>query len=217
MTTVMTDDGLQSDGSGGESRRRFALPRPPGRRRNRSAVIVGLLLVVGCGAAGVALYTSATERPLVLAVGRDVPAGGRITAGDLTNARVASDPPVRPIPASARSRVVGRVARVGLVPGDVLTPAHLARSDAVPTGQSVVAVVLDFGQAPKLVPGDRVLVVAPAQNLSAGAQVFAVDRQKETDGDVRVSLLADEPTAARIATAAVSRGEMSLVLRATEP
>lgn len=150
----------------------------------------------------------------MLVVARDVPAGARIADGDLRAAGVAADAPVQPVPASARSRVVGRVARVGLVAGTVLTPGHLARRDAVPSGRSVVAVLLGFGQAPKLVPGDPVLVVAPAANLSAPAEVFAVDEQERSRNDVRVSLLADEATAARIASVAAERSaELSVVLR----
>lgn len=103
---------------------------------------------------------------------------------------------------------------MGLVPGALLAPAHLApKGEGLPAGQSIVALLLQFGQAPALSPGDRVLVVAPAGNLSIAAQVFSVDRRSQSSDDIRVSLLADDANAGRIASIAASKGEMSVVLR----
>ena len=177
--------------------------------------MAGLLLVVGCGAGMAALYAGAGERTEVLAVAREVPAGARVGEDDLKVVRVGADSSLQLLPTSLRSRVVGRLARVGLVPGTLLTPAHLAQGDAVPAGQSVVALLLRFGQAPSLRPGDKVLVVAPDQNVSAPAQVFAVETQGRDSGDTRVSLLADEATAARIASIASSKADISVVLRSS--
>ena len=178
-------------------------------------MVAGLILVIGCGAGMAALYSGAGERSEVLAVAREVPAGARVTDADLKVVRVGADSSLQLLPTSLRPRVVGRLARVGLVPGTLLTPAHLAQGEVVPSGQSVVAVLLRFGQAPSLRPGDRVLVVAPAQNVSAAAQVFSVETQGRDSGDTRVSLLADEVTAARIASLASSRAEISVVLRSS--
>lgn len=211
MATVTTD-GVEA---GKRSRRSPRLtPGQPGGKRNRTAIVLGVLLILVCGAAAATLYADASKRPSVVVVARDVSAGSRIAAADLRTAGVAADPPVQPIPASARSRVVGRVARVGLVAGSVLTPDQLARRDTVPAGRSVVAVLLAFGQAPNLVPGDQVLVVSPAEGLNAPAEVFAVDEEAGSGDELRVSLLTDEQTGARIAAVAAERSaELSLVLR----
>jgi hypothetical protein len=190
----------------------------PGRQRNRSAVLAGLVLVVVCGGLGTALYASAGRRQSVLAVTQEVPAGTQITDADLGVARVGTDHALRPVPASLRSKVVGRVARVGLVPGTLITPADLAAPGAgVPAGQSVVALLLHFGQAPPLAAGDGVLVVAPAQGVNAPARVFAVEVQGGGSQDLRVSLLADSSTAAQIASVAAANGQISVVLRSTGP
>ena len=206
---------VQSEHRPSPLRRRLTPPGAGGRPRNRSAVVAGLILVIGCGAGFAAVYSGAGERTEVLAAAREVPAGTRIGEADLKVVRVGADSSLQLLPTSLRPRVVGRLARVGLVPNSLLTPAHLVQGEAVPTGQSVVAVLLRFGQAPSLRPGDKVLVVAPAQNLTAAAQVFSVESQGRDSGDTRVSLLADEATAARIAAAATSRAEISVVLRSS--
>ena len=196
------------------ARGKVTAPRPPGQRRNRAAVLLGLLLVVGFGLGGAVLYTGAGQRESVLVMAREVPAGARIGEADLGVAQVSADSSVTPVPASARSQAVGRVARVGLVPGSLLLPAHLApKGEGVPPGQSVVALLLEFGQAPALASGDRVLVVSPSQNLNVVAQVFSVDRRSQSSDDLRVSLLADDASATRIASVAASKGEISVVLR----
>jgi hypothetical protein len=213
MTTTMVDEAKSSrrkSASGGKT----VAPRPPGQRRNRAAVLLGLVLVIGFGLGGTVLYASAGQRDAVLVMERDVAAGARIGDADLRVAHVNSDSSMTPVPASARSQVVGRIARVGLVPGALLTPAHLApKGEGVPPGQTIVALLLEFGQAPALSAGDRVLVVAPAQNLSVAAQVLSVDRRSQSSDDIRVSLVADEANATRIATIAATKGELSLVLR----
>ena len=214
MATTLVG-GAQSQRRPSPSRGRKLGPRLPGRGRNRPALVLGLVLIVGCGAASAAIYSNATRRDAVLAVARDVPPGARVTAADLRVVRVAAASSVRTVPASARSRAVGRVARVGLVQGSLLTPAQLAAGEAVPAGQSVVALLLRFGQAPTLSPGDDVLVIAPSQNLTAPARVFAVERQRKESDDVRVSVVTDEATAARIATVVAARGEITVVLRSS--
>jgi Flp pilus assembly protein CpaB len=213
MATTTVDD-AKSSRRLAASRGTVVAPRPPGQRRNRAAVFLGFLLIVGFGLGGAVLYAAAGGRQSVLAMAREVPAGARIGDQDLRVVQVAADSSLTPVPASARSQVVGRLARVGLVPGTLLTPAHLApKGEGPPAGQSVVALLLTFGQAPALSPGDRVLVVAPAQNLSVSAQVFSVDRRSQSSDDVRVSLLADDANAGRIASIAAAKGEISIVLR----
>lgn len=175
--------------------------------------MLGLLLVVGFGLGGAVLYTGAGQRAAVLAMAREVPAGARIADADLRVARVSADSSIPLVPASARSQAVGRVARVGLVPGALLLPGQLApKGEGMPGGHSVVALLLEFGQAPALASGDRVLVVSPSQNLNVAAEVFSVDRRSETSDDIRVSLLADDTTATRIASVAALKGEISVVL-----
>lgn len=213
MATTMVN-GAQSERRPSPSRFRLKVPGPPGGRRNRTALLTGLVLVVVCGLGTAALYASAGHRSEVLVMARDVAPGARVTNADLGVAEVAASSSLTPVPVSLRSRVVGRLARVGLVKGSLLTPAQLAKGDTIGGGQAVVALLLKFGQAPNLSPGDRVSVVAPTENLNAAAQVFAVDHQANST-DVRVSVLTDENTAARIASVVANRAEITVVLRSS--
>ena len=122
------------------------------------------------------------------------------------------------------------MAKVGLVPGTLLTPQHLAQTRVIPPGQSIVAVPLKTGQAPRIDTGDEVLVVPTGGSTSdsggsrplvAGgtastrtARVQGIDRDES--GDLIVSLLVEESAAPFIAAAA-STGDISLVLRSSRP
>lgn len=106
----------------------------------------------------------------VLAVARPVPVGATITDADLTTASVVRDANLSPIPASDRAQIVGMVAQVGLVKGELLTRDQVGRGSGFTAGQQLVALPLRPGQYPArgLDPGQKVLVVAtPGQNGSA--------------------------------------------------
>jgi len=133
-------------------------------------VIISILVVLVGGMiafAGGQLLTKHTE---VLAVARDVPVGTTITDADLTTANVVKDANLSPIPASARSQIVGMVAQVGLVKGELLTRAQVGPGSGFTAGQQLVALPLKQGQFPArgLTAGQKVLIVAtPGQNGSA--------------------------------------------------
>jgi hypothetical protein len=122
-------------------------------------VLLGGLLALVAGR----MLTQHTE---VLAVARGVPAGATITSEDLTVANVTADPNLAPVPASERSRIVGMLAQVALVPGELLTRAQVGTSDGFAPGEVLVALPLKPGQFPArgFTPGQRVLIVATPGN-----------------------------------------------------
>jgi hypothetical protein len=175
-------------------------------------VLVGGLLAFGAGQ----MLTKHTE---VLAVTHDVPVGATILDSDLTVASVTKDPNLSPIPASQRAQVVGMVAQVGLVKGELLTRAQVGPKSGFAAGQQLVALPLKQGQFPArgVVPGQKVLIVAtPGTAGSAGSssssappstpgiggtvaevgsmnqatQITVVDVQVSADSGVEVALLA---------------------------
>jgi hypothetical protein len=86
-------------------------------------------------------------------------------------ASVTRDPNISPIPASEESQIVGMVAQVGLVKGELLTRAQVGVSSGFTTGQVLVALPLKQGQFPGrgLTAGQQVLIVAtPGANGAAG-------------------------------------------------
>jgi hypothetical protein len=118
-------------------------------------VLVGGLIAF----AGAQVLTRHTQ---VLAVTTNVPVGATVTASELTVASVTTDPNLSPIPASQRSQIVGMVAQVSLVKGELLTRAQVGRSSGFTAGQVLVALPLKQGQFPArgLSAGQKVLIVA---------------------------------------------------------
>jgi hypothetical protein len=204
----------------------FGVPPPPPRRpRNVAGAILGVLLVLLCATA-VAVYTSnAGHRRPVLVVVRSVRAGAAIGAADVGEARVAADSSVRSLPASARARVIGRIAAVDLLSGTLLTTAELATGPQVAAGSSVVGLNVKLGYAPAgLHPSVRVrLVFTPngtdsAQPGAIGsgsvlvsqARVFDVADTPDGQGQI-VSVVVTNASAPALA-AAGARGQVSVIL-----
>ena len=126
------------------------------------------MLVGGAIAFGGA--TVLTKHSKVLAVSRDVPVGAPITSADLMVASMTKDPNLSPIPASEESQIVGMVAQVGLVKGELLTREQVGTRSGFTTGQMLVALPLKQGQFPArgLTAGQTVLIVGtPGANGSA--------------------------------------------------
>ncbi|MFF3313382.1 SAF domain-containing protein [Streptomyces sp. NPDC002952] len=149
-----------------DTRHQTDLPASTGMRKTatgrRWSTTVLLLLVTLIGALGGAVVVArAGDRVDVLAIARDVPAGHRLTAQDLTTVSFAEDPGLSPVPASQRATVLGKRAAVDLRHGGLLSPAQLAPGGALGDGLQVVGVEVKRGSAPRdeLRPGDKVAAV----------------------------------------------------------
>jgi hypothetical protein len=106
----------------------------------------------------------------VLAIARPVAVGSVVTAADLDQARVASDPNLSPIPAAQQATVVGKIAAVPLVAGTLLTSSDLTATAIPARGQQLVGLLLKPGQLPArpLIAGERVLIVSTPGTQSTG-------------------------------------------------
>jgi hypothetical protein len=207
---------------------------PLQRRRSVPHLLLGAVLVVAA-ALGVSLVVSGLDtRSEVVAVARPVAAGQVLAVADLATARVAVDASVATVPAARRGELVGRVARVPLAQGALLSPRQVGSGavDWPPAGQAVAAVPVAADRAPDgLVAGTRVQVLVipqggaasapatgeqgqtaavPAGVVQALATVVAVAESPDQLGGLAVSLLLSEQDAALLAATA---GEVSLVLR----
>ncbi len=143
-----------------------------GRRTSRRAVIICVLVVLVGGLLAFGGASVLTKHTRVLAVARDVPVGATITSADLTVASVTTDPHISPIPAAEESQILGMVAQVGLVKGELLTRAQVGTGSGFTSGQMLVPLALKQGQFPArgLTTGQQVLIVAtPGTNGSAGS------------------------------------------------
>lgn len=136
------------------------------RRTSRRSLTASLLVVLLGGLLALVAGRILTAHTEVLAVARDVPVGAMITSEDLTVANVAADPNLSPVPATQRSRIVGMLAQVALVRGELLTRAQVGTSDGFAPGEMLVPLPLKVGQFPArgFTPGQRVLIVATPGN-----------------------------------------------------
>jgi hypothetical protein len=140
------------------------------RRTSRRGLIISVLVVLVGGLIAFAGSQLLVRHTKVLAVARSVPVGATITDADLTTASVVKDANLSPIDASDKSEIVGMVAQVGLVKGELLTRGQVGRGSGFTTGQQLVALPLKPGQYPSrgLDPGQKDLIVStPGQNGSA--------------------------------------------------
>ena len=189
--------------------------------RQRTRLVLGTLLLLGCSLAAAVLYANVGDRHAVLVVDRPVVAGQEITAADLGEALVSGDGAGTTIAAGDTDRIIGRVAAVDLVRGSFLGPGHLADGPLADSGDAVIGATLREGQYPLgLTDGDRVLAVvlppesAPDEETSDAspveATVVAVGELSDLGG-IAVSLAVAPDDAPRVAVAG-ARGRLALVL-----
>jgi hypothetical protein len=141
-------------------------------------VLVGGLIAFG----GAQVLTKHTR---VLAVSQDVPVGATITSNDLSVASVTKDPNISPIPASEESQIVGMIAQVGLVKGELLTRAQVGTSSGFTAGQMLVALPLKQGQFPArgVTAGQKLLIVAtPGATGSTGLGTASPGKSSPSGG-----------------------------------
>jgi hypothetical protein len=145
------------------------LPAP--RRRRRPALLALAVTMVVLGALGSTyLATSLSQVSPVIAIAREVPRGQTLTAADLVEARISTDPALEPIPYGDRDQVIGLVAATTLAPGSLLIHDALTDQRLPAPGQQLVGVGVSAVQLPTtaLRPGDDVLLV-PVATGSASA------------------------------------------------
>jgi len=185
--------------------------------------------VLAGGMVGALLYLRGTQHSQVLAVARPVAVGHAIGDADLVALSLSVDPRIRPLPASARSQVVGQVATVNLVPGTLLLRRMLTPGSLLQPGEGIVGLAVKAGQVPEqLAPGDSVQVVrAPAPAGASnepptddGGSGVLVSRAKVlsvtglADGETtRVSLIVPLVDAGRLYRANAT-GQLALIVMA---
>jgi len=196
-------------------------------RRSVPMALAGVAAVVIGAMMALALYVSVDRRETVLAVRRPVAPGGVIAAEDLRQVKMSPADGITPIRVSAANTVVGKTAAVGLVPGSLVTAAHLGAPSTLQAGQAIVGLALKPGQAPAtLRPGTRVEVIDTVKATNAGDQPRPVvltaaavvspydgdgPARPSTNGTTLVSLTLPATDAPAVAAAAMD-GRVSLVV-----
>jgi len=180
---------------------------------------VGVLVSVVFALGAVLWHLSSVAKVPALAAATTIERGDTIESGDVKVVYFASDGPVSRMDGSQLGRVVGRVARVDLGKGTLLTPSLIAGPVAIDDGDGVVGLSLEPGAYPAsgLAMGDRVNIVLTADFadngaptvIARGAVVFGVEEL--TSGRRLVSILTNEVDAEAVAAAAGGDG-LRLVL-----
>ena len=133
-------------------------PRP--RRLRVPMLILGLLLVLGCGLGFGVVLTQVGRQQQVLVLADSVAVGHVLTASDLRLATVSQGTSgIDFIGAAEQSSVIGRPVAVAVPAGAPLVSSDLG--NPMPAqGEAVVAVLVKPGQAPpSLAPGASVWIV----------------------------------------------------------
>jgi hypothetical protein len=186
-------------------------PALPTRQRPKGYAALAVVLIVGCSALGVWLYSQAGAKvPVVMAV-HDIPAGHVIERADLTTVQVAGQ--VTAVGGNHLSSVVGQTAAVEILPNTLVQRAMVTAGSGLKPSEALVGVAVDPGQIPSagLRAGDHVEVfglppksslgVANPSVLVASAVVFDVRDNPTTAGGSLLSLVVPRDAAAQVATA----------------
>jgi hypothetical protein len=190
--------------------------RRPWRRWSLLAAAVLVTLFIG---AVVGRVTAPASGAPVLVVTQPIAAGAPVTAAQVRLTKMGDAPAGHLV---ALGGLTGKVARMALQPGQVVTAAVVAPAGTQPsTGISTVGIAVTGGHGPAqpLVVGDRVAVVnvppnngdkpLPPHTLVSGAIVAAV--AVSHDGTENVSVNVPNAQAVAVAAAAAS-GQATLVL-----
>ena len=163
------------------------------RVRPKGYAALAVALLVGFGAIGFWLYTSAGQKVPIVEAANDIPVGHVITRADLTTVEVSGD--VTAVAGSHLLSLEGQRAAVGIREGTPIQRSMVSTGSALPAGSGLVGVSASPGQVPSsgLTPGDKVEVLqlpqkgvgATSPGGSAAAQAVLV--QSATVCDVRAN------------------------------
>ena len=205
-------------GSPGLATGRRSIAGGPQKPRTRSwgLMVLATLLVLGSGLAVAAWGLHAGQKMSVLVLTAPVAKGQTIEREDLASRPVAGVDDA--IAVESSNDVVGQVAAVDLVQGQILTSALVTAEPVPGPREAMIGLALDPTRVPGagLEAGDQVDVIAVPGGggntdgkadteldapvvLSAAAQVFEVGGESAAGGLVLVTLLVDENDAAKLA------------------
>jgi hypothetical protein len=182
-----------------------------------AAVLFVVLAVLAAGW----LWQQRSDRVEILTVNAAVPAGSVIERSDLAMADVAGLG--NAIPAAEADTLIGQVAAVPLVEGQVLTTGMVTSAPLPGRGQRIVGVELDATRAPgDLQPGDLVTVlsVPPSGDASSPTELRApsvlagkatvVSAENIEGAGTRLTLLVNRAVADQVASFGAA-GRVALV------
>jgi hypothetical protein len=181
--------------------------------RHRRAVAAALT-AVGVVAAIGAIRAEPEGYDVTLAA-RDLPSGHVLKDTDLTTVRVTARHQLKSLD---REAAPGRIVALRAQQGEVINASSTINPRKLPEGQVVAAIPVDMSVARITRPGDRVDVLALADNpgdeggdtareVATGVTVLVVDVR----GDVAVVGVAAEPESARVLATAALQSRLTVI------
>lgn len=194
--------------------------RPAGRRRRVGLAAVGGLFILLAALLGASLVGSLRSSTTVLVLQADLAAGDVVTEGDLIVAELGADGlgQLSYVEADQQETVVGLTA-LGPVPaGSLVSPAMFGQRDGlIPSGHSVIGVVLERGALPAGIvqSGDEVELIAaadatrivvddvvPTADVVGRATIWMVEPAPELERGTSLSVVVESELVPDVAQAA---------------
>jgi hypothetical protein len=196
---------------------------PVRTRRSWIWIAGSAALILGGSLVNVVLFTSSVHPHDVFIVTHNIPRGSTLAAQDLTTLSLAGDQASVGIASTAPADVIGKVATVDLPKGSLITPASLAATQQVPTGQALVGISLKPAQLPAqpLTAGDHVEIVPIAATntpslpvtTSTISGIVSDTADNQQSGTTIVDVYVSETVAADL-TSRAAAGTVALYLTA---
>lgn len=218
-----SDSGGGSARGGRRGRRR--LPTHTGATRRRGELVLGILLVAGCGLGALVAATDGRSETPVLALAEPITRGEVVEDADLKVTYLRADSAVAHVDEVDREDLIGLAALADLGAGTIVTAEQFGEPAVVTApGEGTVGLALEPGQLPVLpiAVGDQVEVVGGAsgeggsggalQGVLANAEVVATDKLDDSSGSWWVSLRAAGGDARTLASAVAGGARLQLVL-----
>jgi SAF domain len=159
---------------------------------------LAVLLIVGGGLVFLGLYRARGQQVPVLVVARDVPAGQPLTEKDVAIAEVAATG-VEMVPAKDLALLNGKITRVALSKGALLSPQQIGAGSPLPADEALVALAFPEVAVPRALHNeDKVrLIVGEAV---VDAKVTDIKAVTATSGTMSITFQLKQADAKSIAT-----------------
>lgn len=195
------------------------------RVRPKGYAALAVALLVGCGALGFWLYTSAGQKVPIVEAARNMPVGHVITRADLTTVEVSGE--ITAVAGNHLASLEGQQAAVGIQRGTPIQRSMVTSGSVLPGGLDLVGVSAAPGQIPSsgLTAGDKVEVLQLPQKgvatapkagdatqavLVKSATVYDVRANTSSSGGTLLTLVVPQETAFGVAQAS-NAGLIALV------
>jgi hypothetical protein len=169
-----------------------------GRPKNPARLGLAVLLILGGGLVFLGLYRARGQQVPVLVVARDVPAGQSLTDKDVAIAEVAATG-VEVVPAKDLPLLSGKVTRVALSKGALLSPQQIGAGSPLPADEALVALAFPDVAVPRALRNEDKVRLIVGETM-VDAKVTDIKAVTATSGTMSITFQLKQTDAKSIAT-----------------